>query len=280
MRLVRYGEKGFEKPGMLDQSGRVRSLAGLIKDIDTTMLTQVARDVLRAIDPEKLPQVEPDCRLGMPLTGIRQIIAVAGNYRAHVEERGNDLPTEPMIFHKSIGSLSGPTDDIILPPDTQENDWEVELGILIGSTTRRVSEGEALSCVGGYCLVNDVTERHWQHQRVGQFGKGKSFDSFTPIGPWLVTPEEIEDPQALEMWLELNGVRRQEGSTAQMVHGVAKIISYISQFMTLELGDLIVSGTCAGVGAACKPPVFMQDGDRLDFGMSNLGVQRHAVRRA
>ena len=136
-----------------------------------------------------------------------------------------------------------------------------------------------MSFVGGYCLANDVTERHWQHQRAGQFGKGKSFDSFTPIGPWLVTPEEVGDPQALEMWLELNGVRRQDGSTAQMVNGVAKIISYISQFMTLEPGDLIISGTCAGVGAACEPPVFMQDGDQLDFGMSKLGVQRHAVRR-
>lgn len=280
MRLVRYGEEGAEKPGMLDDNDRVRSLAGLIVDIDTVMLTQPAQDVLRAIDPEKLPLAPADSRLGIPLVGIRQIIAVAGNYRAHVEERGNVLPTEPMIFHKSIGSLSGPADDIILPPDTNENDWEVELGIIIGKTARRVSEDEALSHVGGYCLTNDVTERHWQHQRIGQFGKGKSFDSFTPIGPWLVTPDEIEDPQALDMWLELNGERRQEGSTGQMVHGVALLVSYISQFMTLAPGDLIVSGTCAGVGAACKPPVFMQDGDRLDFGMSGLGVQRHAVRRA
>jgi len=280
MKLLRYGEKGSEKPGMLDKNGRIRSLAGLIKDIDILLLTEEAREVLLAIDPEKLPKVDSDSRLGMPIVGIRQIIAVAGNYRAHVEERGNALPSEPMIFHKSIGSLSGPTDDIILPPDTSENDWEIELGILIGKRARRVSEDEALSYVGGYCLVNDVTERHWQHQRIGQFGKGKSFDSFTPIGPWLLTAEEIEDPQTLDMWLDLNGERRQEGSTAQMVHGVDKLISYISQFMTLEPGDLIVSGTCAGVGAACDPPVFMQEGDKLDFGISKLGEQSHSVRRA
>ncbi len=280
MKLVRYGEKGSEKPGLLDKDGRIRSLAGLISDIDILLLTEGAREVLMALDLEKLPKVDPGCRLGMPMVGIRQIIAVAGNYRAHVEERGNALPTEPMIFHKSIGSLCGPTDDIILPPDTKENDWETELGILIGTTAQRISEDEALSYVGGYCLVNDVTERHWQHQRVGQFGKGKSFDSFTPIGPWVLTPEEMEDPQALDMWLDLNGERRQEGSTGQMVHGVAKIVSYISQFMTLEPGDLIVSGTCAGVGAACEPPVFMQDGDKLDFGISGLGEQHHVVRRA
>jgi len=280
MKLVRYGEKGLEKPGLLDVGGRIRSLAGLISDIDVRMLTPAAQDVLRALDLDKLPIVEEGCRLGMPVVGIRQVIAVAGNYRAHVEERGKVLPTEPMIFHKSVGSLSGPTDDIILPPGTGENDWEVELGILIGKTARRVDGPDALSHVGGYCLTNDVTERHWQHQRQGQFGKGKSFDSFTPIGPWVVTPDEIEDPQALDMWLDLNGARRQEGSTDQMVHGVAELISYISQFMTLEPGDLIVSGTCAGVGAACKPPVFMQDGDSLDFGISGLGEQRHAVRRA
>ncbi|MCF6263823.1 MAG: fumarylacetoacetate hydrolase family protein [Xanthomonadales bacterium] len=280
MRLVRYGDKGMEKPGLLDSKNRVRSLAGLVPNIDTAMLAPAAQEVLRAIDPEKLPLIQADCRLGMPLIGIRQIIAVAGNYRAHVEERGHIQPTEPMIFHKSVGSLSGPTDDIILPPGTNENDWEVELGILIGKTAQRVSENEALSHVGGYCLVNDITERHWQHKRIGQFGKGKSFDSFTPIGPWLVTPEELGDPQTLDMWLELNGKRRQQGSTEEMVYGVAEIVSYISQFMTLEIGDLIVSGTCAGVGAACKPPVFMQDGDRLDFGISGLGVQRHAVRRA
>ncbi len=280
MKLVRYGENGLEKPGLLDHAGQVRSLAGLIADIDTVLLTGAAQEVLGAIDPEKLPLIDHDVRLGMPIVGLRQIIAVAGNYRAHVEERDNILPTEPMIFHKSIGSLCGPVDDIILPPDTHENDWEIELGIIIGKTAKRVSETDALSHVGGYCLVNDVTERHWQHQRIGQFGKGKSFDSFTPIGPWLVTPDEIKDPQTLDMWLDLNGQRRQEGSTAQMVHGVAVLISYISQFMTLAPGDLIVSGTCAGVGAACKPPVFMQDGDSLEFGISQLGVQRHLVRRA
>jgi len=277
---VRYGETGSEKPGMLDRDGQVRSLAPLINDVDLVLLTEQAREALKAIDPEKLPLVDASCRLGMPVAGIRQIIAVAGNYRAHTEERGKETPNEPMIFHKSIGSLCGPTDDIILPPGSEENDWELELGILIGKTARRVSDDEALNYVGGYCVVNDITERHWQHQRAGQFGKGKSFDSFTPIGPWLVTPDEIENPQALDMWLDLNGVRRQGGSTAEMVHGVAKIISYISQFMTLEPGDLIVSGTCAGVGAACEPPVFMQDADELEFGISRLGVQRHRVRRA
>jgi len=279
MKLVRYGEKGAEKPGLLDGDGLVRSLAPLVNDIDPVLLTNEAQDVLRAIDPEKLPRIESNCRLGMPVVGIRQIIAVAGNYQSHTQERGNEVPREPMIFHKSVGSLCGPTDDILLPPDSEENDWELELGILIGKTARRVSEEAALTYVGGYCVINDITERHWQHQRAGQFGKGKSFDSFTPIGPWLVTPDEIENPQVLDMWLDLNGDRRQDASTEEMVYGVARIISYISQFMTLEPGDLIASGTCAGVGAACKPPVFLQDGDKLKFGISRLGTQQHVVRR-
>ena len=279
VKLVRYGEMGREKPGLLDRDGQVRSLAPLVHDVDALLLTEEAQRVLQAVDPERLPVAEAGCRLGMPLTGIRQIIAVAGNYRAHTEERGKSTPSEPMIFQKSVGSLCGPMDDILLPPDSHENDWEVELGVLVGRTARRVPEEEALACVGGYCVINDVTERHWQHRREGQFGKGKSFDSFTPIGPWLVTPDEVEDPQALDMWLNLNGERRQAGSTGEMVHGVASILSYISQFMTLEPGDLIASGTCAGVGAACDPPVFLQHADELEFGISNLGVQRHAVRR-
>ncbi|NOX51005.1 MAG: fumarylacetoacetate hydrolase family protein [Gammaproteobacteria bacterium] len=279
MRLVRYGEEGLEKPGLLDDDDQIRSLAPLVRDINPELLAADARTILNAIDPTKLPIVDANSRLGMPVVGIRQIIAVAGNYRAHVEERGKSQQPEPMIFHKSIGSLCGPADDIILPPDTEENDWEVELGILIGQTARRVSEDEALNYVGGYCVLNDITERHWQHQRAGQFGKGKSFDSFTPIGPWLVTPDEVGNPQALNLWLDLNGNRRQEASTDEMVYGVAKIISYISQFMTLEPGDLIASGTCGGVGAACSPPEFLQPGDELKFGISKLGVQQHAVSR-
>ncbi len=279
MKLVRYGEAGRERPGMLDGDGRIRALAPVVEEVGPKLLSREARTVLQAMDPRKLPLVDDDCRLGMPLTGIRQIVAVAGNYRAHTEERGREAPGEPMIFHKSVGSLCGPADDIVLPPGSEENDWEVELGILMGQTARRVPEEEALGYVGGYCVINDITERHWQHQRAGQFGKGKSFDSFTPIGPWLVTPDEVENPQDLNMWLSLNGVRRQEGSTSEMVHGVARIVSYISQFMTLEAGDLIASGTCAGVGAACEPPVFLQDADELEFGISKLGVQRHVVRR-
>lgn len=277
MKLVRYGPVGCELPGALDAQGRVRALSPLIRDIDTALLSAEAQRQLAAIDVERLPIVIEPVRLGVPLVGIRQIIAVAVNYRAHAEERGNQVPGEPMIFNKSVGSLNGPYDDIILPPGSEQNDWELELGVIIGKTACRVSETSALDHVGGYCVVNDVTERHWQHQRAGQFGKGKSFDTFTPIGPWLVTPDDVADPQALDMWLDTNGTRRQSASTGQMVYGVARLISYISEFMTLEPGDLIASGTPAGVGAGCKPPVFLQHGDRLEFGISGLGTQSHAV---
>jgi ureidoglycolate lyase len=279
MKIVRYGPAGAERPGLIDPEGRVRSLWPLLTDIDARALTPELLAVLKAIDPMALPLAPHGARLGAPVGNIRQILAVAVNYADHGAERGNEVPAEPVVFHKSVGSLSGPTDPIVLPPDTVENDWEIELGILIGSRAKRVSESEASACVAGYCLLNDVTERHWQHKRSGQLNKGKSFDTFTPIGPWLLTADSVEDPQALDMWLDLNGVRRQEASTSQMIYGVAKLVSYISQFMTLEPGDLIASGTPAGVGAACKPPVFLQAGDRLEFGITGLGEQSHAVVR-
>ncbi len=279
MKIVRYGSPGAELPGLIDSEGRVRSLWPLLTDIDARSLTPEMLAVIGAIDPNALPLAPQGVRLGAPVSNVRQILAVAVNYAAHGAERGNEVPPEPVVFHKSVGSLTGPTDDIVLPPETEENDWEIELGILIGSRAKRVSESEAIECVAGYCLLNDVTERHWQHKRSGQLNKGKSFDTFTPIGPWLLTADTVEDPQTLDMWLDLNGVRRQEASTSQMVYGVAKLVSYISQFMTLEPGDLIASGTPAGVGAACKPPLFLQEGDRLEFGITGLGVQTHAIVR-
>ncbi len=278
MKLIRYGEVGEERPGILDDGNQIRSLHPVIKDIDVNLLVPEALRFLEAIDPEKLPLVDGQQRIGSPVQQFRQIIAIGLNYRNHAKESGLPVPTEPVVFHKSISSIVGPNDDIALPADALKTDWEVELGIVIGTSASRIEASQARKHIAGYCLVNDVSERHWQVDRGGQWGKGKSLDSFTPVGPWLVTTSELSDPKVLDLTLDLNGVRKQHGNTSDMVFDVDTIVSYLSQFMTLHPGDLIITGTPAGVGMGRNPPEYLKAGDRIDMFGTGLGKQSHTVK--
>ena len=278
MKLVRYGAVGEERPGILDEQGGIRSLWPVISDIDVSLLTPESLGFLEALDPSRLPLVEGKPRLGSPVQQFRQVIAIGLNYKKHAEEAGLPIPEEPVVFSKSISSIIGPDDDILLPHDAQKTDWEVELGIVIGSKACRVDASEARRHVAGYCLVNDVSERHWQLERAGQWGKGKSLDSFAPVGPWLVTASELANPGALELTLDLNGVRKQHGNTSDMIFDVDTIISYLSRFMTLHPGDLIITGTPAGVGMGRNPPEYLKAGDRIDMSGTGLGSQSHQVK--
>lgn len=277
MKLLRYGPAGYELPGILDGVGRIRSLHPVVPDITPTVISPEGLQVLRAIDPEKLPLVEGAPRIGVPVAGIRQFIAVGLNYRKHAEEAGLEVPKEPVIFNKALTSLCGPNDDIILPDESEMTDWEVELGVIIGRTTRRVLQKDALEYIAGYCVANDVSERHWQIHRGGQWGKGKSFETFAPAGPWLVTRDEIPDPQRLELSLQVNAKRQQSGNTSDMIFSVAWLVSYISHFMTLLSGDLIITGTPAGVGLVMKPPQFLKAGDVVTVSVAGLGEQRQRI---
>jgi len=282
MKLLRYGPPGQEKPGLLDADGAIRDLSGLLDDFTPRSLSPQALQVLRAIDATQLPKVDGAPRLGVPWSGIGKFVAVGLNYRDHAEEAGMPIPKEPILFPKWLSCLGGPDDDIVLPEGSAKLDWEVELGIVIGRTARNVAVADALDHVAGYCLSNDISERAWQIERGGgQWGKGKGFDSFGPVGPWLVTADEIPDPQALELWLDVNGQRMQTGSTATMIFGCAELVAHCSQVMTLEPGDLIITGTPPGVGMGCKPPRFLQPGDTMALGIAGLGEQRQrVVRRA
>lgn len=277
MKLVRYGAAGEEKPGMLDKDGQVRALHPFVSDIDALMLSPAGQQFLRAIDPSALPLVASPGRMGVPVNGIRQIIAIGLNYAGHAKEGGFPIPEYPVVFHKSISSLSGANDPIVMPRHSVQTDWEIELGVVIGSTASQVSEETALQHVAGYCIGNDVSERDWQRNRGGTWGKGKSFDSFTPVGPWLVTADEIPDPQQLELTLSVNGERKQSGNTSDMIFSVAQIISHLSEFMTLFPGDLILTGTPAGVGFGRKPQQFLALNDVVDMSITNMGTQRHLV---
>ncbi len=277
MKLVRYGEPGAERPGLIDAEGQVRSLWPLLRDLSVELLCDEALDILRAVDPARLPKVEGSPRFGVPVAGLRQIIGIGLNYRDHAAEVGMKLPAFPMQFAKAIGSLSGATDPIAIPADAQQLDWEVELGVVIGTAACNVSEAEALQHVAGYTLALDMSEREWQARRGGQFGKGKSLDGFCPVGPWLLTRDEVPDPQQLRLWLEVNGQPRQDSSTAQMVFSVAQVIAHLSQYQTLLPGDLIVTGTPAGVGLGMQPPQFLKVEDRLRAGIDGLGEQAHAI---
>lgn len=278
MKLLRYGPAGKEKPGLLDANGRIRSLHKKLKDITAETLASGELATLRKINPEKLPLVAGKPRLGIPYTGITKIIAVGLNYADHAAEAGMALPKEPVLFSKHITSLNGPNDKVKLPPGAKKGDWECELGIVIGRKAQYVSEADALKYVAGYCLVNDVSEREYQIERGGQWVKGKSCDTFCPTGPWLVTTDEIKDPQNLKMWLKVNGEMKQNSSTAQMIFGVKQLVSYISRFITLMPGDLIPTGTPPGVGLGHKPtPVFLKAGDVMELGMDGLGTQRQQV---
>ncbi|MVW79928.1 fumarylacetoacetate hydrolase family protein [Bordetella sp. 02P26C-1] len=281
MKLVRYGERGEEKPGIIAEDGSLRDLSGALADITPDTLSIEGIDRLRQLDATTLPEVKQPVRFGVPLNGISKIIAVGLNYSDHAKEAGMPIPVEPILFTKAITSLNGPDDDVIIPKASTKVDWEVELGIVIGKRAKSVSEAQAMEHVAGYCLVNDVSERELQLERGGgQWDKGKGLDTFCPVGPWLVTADEVADVQALDLWLDVNGVRRQTGNTATMIFGVKYLVHYISQYVTLMPGDLIITGTPPGVGMGMKPAVFLQHGDMMELGIEGLGVQRQKVVRA
>lgn len=277
MRLVRYGLPGQERPGLLGPDGGLRDLSGQIADLGPATLDLATLDRLKAIDPASLPAVDGPVRLGACIARPGKFIGIGLNYRDHAAEAGMALPTEPVIFHKATSCMAGPEDDLILPPDAGRTDWEVELGVVIGRVLKRVSPEEALAGVAGYCTVNDISERSFQLDRGGQWTKGKSADGFGPVGPWLVTADEVPDPQALRLWLELNGERRQNGTTADQVFGVAEVLSYLSRFMTLEPGDLVTTGTPAGVGMGARPQRFLKPGDHMVLEVEGLGRQSTRV---
>jgi len=277
MKLLRYGPEGQEKPGILDSGGTIRDLSGLVPDIAGPVLSDAVLSRIASADLDALPQVAPGTRLGPCVGGVGKLICIGLNYSDHAAETGAQVPPEPIIFMKATSAICGPNDDVWLPRGSEKTDWEVELAVIIGAPAKYVSEDRALDHVAGYALCNDVSERAFQTERSGQWTKGKSCDRFAPLGPWLVTRDEIDDPQALPLWLALNGDRVQDGSTATMVYGVAHLVSYLSQFMTLHPGDVISTGTPPGVGMGMKPPRFLRAGDVMELGAPGLGVQRQTV---
>jgi 2,4-diketo-3-deoxy-L-fuconate hydrolase len=278
MKLLRYGPKGQEKPAMLDARGRVRDLSGMITDLHAASLSPDGLARLRSLNPASLPRVEEPGRLAPPWRDIGKFVAVGLNYADHAAEAGMPIPKEPVLFTKAVSCIVGANDPLVLPRDSVKTDWEVELGVVIGKRARYVAEADALAHVAGYCAVNDVSEREYQLERGGTWDKGKGCDTFGPVGPWLVTADEVPDPQALPLWLEVNGRRFQNGSTRTMIFGVAQLVSYISRFMTLDPGDLITTGTPPGVGMGVKPsPVFLKPGDKIHLGIEGLGEQQQTV---
>ncbi|WP_315927829.1 fumarylacetoacetate hydrolase family protein [Mesorhizobium sp. SP-1A] len=277
MKLLRYGPAGREKPGLLDKDGNIRDLSGHVADIAGAAILPEGLDRLRGIDPASLPLVAGSPRLGPCVAGTGKFICIGLNYSDHAAETGATVPPEPIIFMKATSAIVGPNDAIEIPRNSTKTDWEVELGVVIGKTAKYVSEAEAMEHVAGYCLINDVSEREFQAERQGQWTKGKSCDTFGPIGPWLVTRDEIADPQNLAMRLEVNGRRYQDGSSATMVYGVAYLVSYLSQFMSLQPGDVISTGTPPGVGLGQKPNVFLKAGDVVTLSIEGLGEQRQDV---
>jgi 2,4-didehydro-3-deoxy-L-rhamnonate hydrolase len=277
MKLVRYGEKGAEKPGLIDKSGQLRDLSAHIKDLNGETYSPASLKKLAALDPASLPAVSGKPRLGAPVTGISKFVAIGLNYVDHAKETGSPIPSEPIFFIKANTSLSGPSDPVEKPRGSTKLDWEVEIAAIIGTRAKYVSEADALNHVAGYCVCNDVSERNFQQERGGQWTKGKSHDTFGPLGPWLVTKDEIADVQGLSMWLDVNGKRRQTGNTRTMIFTMAKCVSYVSQFMTLLPGDIITTGTPPGVGLGMKPPTFLDVGDVVSLGIEGLGEQRQEI---
>jgi ureidoglycolate lyase len=277
VKLLRYGSIGHEQPGILAPDGTIRSLAGIVGDIDGEALRPETLDALKRIDPLSLPIVEGEPRLGPCVGRVGKLVCIGLNYSDHAAEAGMELPSEPTVFLKATSAVCGPNDNIELPPGSLRTDWEVELGVVIGKPAKNVPEAEALDHVAGFCIVNDLSEREYQLERGGQWTKGKSFDTFAPIGPWLVTRDEVPDPQDLHLWLEVNGVRRQDGSTGTMVFPVRHVVSYVSRLMSLQPGDIITTGTPPGVGLGCKPPVFLRAGQTVRAGIAGLGEQRQMV---
>ena len=278
MKLVRYGPAGTERPGLVDAQGRIRDLSAHVDDIAGKTLSDEGLARIATLDPASLPLVEEGTRIGPCVGGVGKFVCIGLNYSDHAAESGLDVPPEPIVFMKATSAICGPDDGIELPRGSVATDWEVELAVVIGRHAKYVSEADALSHVAGYCVANDVSERDFQTKRAGQWTKGKSADTFGPLGPWLVTRDEVGDPQALSLWLDLNGKRMQTGSTATMIFGVAKVISYLSQMMSLHPGDIISTGTPPGVGMGIKPaPVYLKAGDRLALGIDGLGTQNQLV---
>ncbi|MBI1942081.1 MAG: fumarylacetoacetate hydrolase family protein [Betaproteobacteria bacterium] len=277
MKLCRYGKQGFEKPGMIDADGRLRDLSKIVHNIGPNELAPRGLKMLAKVKPESLPVVANNPRLGVPFVGIGKFVAIGLNYSDHAKEAGQPIPTEPVVFMKATTCINGPNDDVVAPKGSTKLDWEVELGVVIGTQARYVDEDRALSHVAGYCIVNDVSERAFQ-MATSQWDKGKGFDTAGPIGPWLVTTDEITSPQALDLWLDVNGKRMQSGNTRTMIFSVAKIIAHVSSYMTLLPGDVITTGTPPGVGLGMKPsPVFLKNGDVMTLGIRGLGEQKQKV---
>ena len=279
MKLVRYGATGQEKPGMIDADGTLRDLSAHVADITGATLGDDSITKLRTLDPTTLPAVQGNPRMGACVGDIGKFMCIGLNYADHAAETGADIPEHPILFMKANSAITGPNDDVVMPRGSTKTDWEVELGVVIGKAAKYVSEEEALDYVAGYCLCNDVSERHFQTSLTGQWTKGKSCDTFGPTGPWLVTRDEVEDPQNLDMWLDINGKRMQTGNTKTMIFTVAQVISHLSQLFTLHPGDVISTGTPPGVGMGMKPqPVYLKDGDVMELSIQGLGVQRQNVR--
>ena len=278
MKLVRYGEAGKEKPGILDAQGAIRDLSGVVKDIDAATVSPEGIAKLRSVNVDSLPKVGGNPRLGSPIAHVPKLICIGLNYADHAKESNLPIPAEPVVFMKAITAITGPNDDVKLPKGSKKGDWEVELAFVIGKKAQSVSEADALNCVAGYLICNDVSEREWQLEHGSQWSKGKSFDTFAPLGPWFVTADEIKDPQNLAMWLDVNGKRKQTGNTSTMIFGVKKLVSYLSYMCTLTPGDVVSTGTPPGVGMGIKPaPQFLKAGDEMRLGIDGLGEQKQKV---
>jgi 2,4-didehydro-3-deoxy-L-rhamnonate hydrolase len=277
VKLLRFGPEGQERPGLIDGTGTIRDLSSIVADIGPAQLAPDELRRLADVDPAILPQVQERPRLGVPVAGTHKFIAVGLNFADHAAESNLAIPDEPVIFSKAVSCLQGPDDPVVIPRGSKKTDWEVELGVVIGTAASYVTVADALSHVAGYCVVNDVSERAFQIERGGTWDKGKGCDTFGPVGPWLVTPDELDDVGALSMWLDVNGVRRQTGNTRSMIFGIAELVSYLSQFMTLEPADIITTGTPPGVGMGLNPPVYLAAGDVITLGIDGLGSQRQQV---
>lgn len=277
MKLLRYGPAGAEKPGLVGPNGEIRDLSGIVADIKGDVLSDEGLAKIAALDPASLPEVEGNPRLGPPVSGVQKFIGIGLNFTDHAKEANLPIPDEPILFSKAVSSLSGPNDDVIYPPGAVKGDWEAELAFVIGKKASHISEAEGLAHVAGYAVCNDVSERGYQFDSTGDWCKGKSHDSWGPVGPWLVTRDEVPDPQDLNMWLEVNGERMQDGTTATMIFPVAHLVSYVSRFMTLYPGDIVTTGTPPGVGMGRTPPRYLENGDVITLGIDGLGEQRQEV---
>lgn len=277
MKLVRFGALGAEKPGIVDADGRIRDLSGNVPDFSGEHLGPASLDAIRKLDPTSLPMAPKDVRLGSPISGTRNFIAIGLNYADHAKETGQELPEEPILFNKASTSICGPNDDVMYPKNSDRMDWECEIAFVIGKRARYVDEKDAVAHIAGYCICNDVSERRFQVKRNGQWVKGKSAETFGPLGPWLVTPDEMPDPHNLAMSLDVNGNRKQTGSTATMIFSIPKLLAYVTEFMVLEPGDVVTTGTPPGVGSAKKPPEYLKAGDVMTLKIEGLGEQRQTV---